>query len=104
MMEINEARDIALRWQKVTEQGAKCEVFLNDSLTQTHEWGWVFYFAPKVITNSTIIKQYRVAVEGSTGRSCPVGTKGLARVLEYFKYHRERDSSGPNPRHPICPQ
>ena len=93
-MDVNEAREKVLRWRLAIETDLRCEVTLDDSRTQVYEWGWVFYFvASDPERCPKVRKQSAFAVERETGRSYPVGTKGLMTALRYFKAHRERDAA-----------
>jgi hypothetical protein len=80
-----EAEDAVWReWGEVSasEFGLGCAVRIDTSRTEEHEWGWVVTFVPvrrEECRRHSILRCYAIASE--TGRSYPVGSKGLDHTL-----------------------
>ncbi|MBI1249810.1 hypothetical protein GC197_18445 [bacterium] len=82
----NAALDALERFGAGTAKYLKCDsVKLVDELTETYEWGWVFYFAPDGTSEPTSTKTCAAAYEKATRKMVPVGTKGLRFAIEQFQ-------------------
>jgi hypothetical protein len=82
---------VETQWMAAVQSGMGCPVLIDDSLTEEHPWGWVFYFVASEPDKCK--KRYHkveIAYYRATGNSIPVGTKGLENALQWISDLKER--------------
>lgn len=82
------------RWLPSFSRVYKCGMRLDDSATQEFPWGWLFTIVPmpgEKVTHSS--QSYELVFLRDTGRSMPVGFKGLRDALARLKINPDDNSS-----------
>jgi hypothetical protein len=90
-MTLNDAKTETVRiWLSASQRGLGCSVVIDDSRTEEHDWGWVFWFVPE---NPELCQQAwpfaRYAFDQHSGHSVPVGTKGLEGAIAHLDHLRK---------------
>ena len=84
-------RRVSTIWLPGAEIYFGCPAELDESLTEEYAWGWVFYLVPSTPEACKLdYKRCRIAYHRTTGRSIPVGTKGIEAALYHIESVRQQ--------------
>jgi hypothetical protein len=73
------------RWLNIVEDSMGCEMRLDPSLTEEYPWGWRVCLIPMRPGECLqLFELQEFACRRIIGDSTPVGTKGLAHVLQLW--------------------
>jgi hypothetical protein len=73
-------------WTPTVQAVMGCEMQIEDTLTEEHPWGWVFYFVPRHSDQcQQPYKRRAYAFHRESGDSIPVGTKGIEDALRHLR-------------------
>jgi hypothetical protein len=92
-MELGAAKQRVLSlWKEVVDASLGCEVDIDDKLTKTYRWGWVFYLVPRQPEQCS--RKYQLSAFAfylPTGETMPVGTKGLEHALKVLRSREKKE-------------